>query len=121
MTTFQFMLAAVTGVETGKKIKTQTTRRNATAPRLMGRPKLPRVQRRAGRSPLRRRRIRQVKEMIYVANSAETAREPMALNATVEPMLMSERRQVMTKVIRTELRGIFQPGLTYMNCQWMLP
>ena len=36
----------------------------------------------------------------------------MALNATVEPMLIRDRRVVMRKVIRTELRGIFQPGLT---------
>jgi hypothetical protein len=36
----------------------------------------------------------------------------MALNATVEPMLIRERRVVMRKVRTTELRGIFQPGLT---------
>ena len=39
-------------------------------------------------------------------------REAMALNATVEPMLMSERRIVITKDARTELRGMSQPGLT---------
>ena len=37
----------------------------------------------------------------------------MALNATLEPMLIKERRVVMTKVIMTALRGIFQPGFTY--------
>jgi len=38
--------------------------------------------------------------------------EPMALNATLEPMLINERRAVMIKVSRTALRGMFQPGLT---------
>lgn len=57
-----------------------------------------------------------MKEMMYVPRRAETAREPMALKATVEPMLMSERRQVMTKVISTALRGMFHPGLTCVGC-----
>jgi hypothetical protein len=37
----------------------------------------------------------------------------MALKAAVDPMLIKERRQVIMKVIRTALRGIFHPGLTY--------
>ena len=37
----------------------------------------------------------------------------MALNAAVEPILIRDRRAVMVKVIRTALRGMFQPGLTY--------
>ena len=36
----------------------------------------------------------------------------MALKATDEPRLMSESRTVTRKVIMTELRGMFQPGLT---------
>ena len=40
------------------------------------------------------------------------ALELMALNAVVEPMLMSDRRQVISHVSSTALRGIFQPGLT---------
>ena len=36
----------------------------------------------------------------------------MALNATVDPMLIKARRQVMVNVIRTEFNGMFQPGLT---------
>ncbi len=54
-----------------------------------------------------------VKEMIYVPRIAETAREPMALNATVDPILMRDRRVVMVKVRRTAFKGMFQPGLTY--------
>ena len=41
-------------------MKTQTTRRNAMAARLMKMPNLPRDQRRAGRGPRRRRRTMHV-------------------------------------------------------------
>lgn len=37
----------------------------------------------------------------------------MALNATVDPMLMRDKSVVIVKVMRTEFKGIFQPGLTY--------
>ena len=37
----------------------------------------------------------------------------MALKATVEPMLMRERRIVTTRETRTALRGMFQPGVTF--------
>lgn len=37
----------------------------------------------------------------------------MALNATVDPILMRDRRVVMVKVRRTAFKGMFQPGLTY--------
>jgi len=49
---------------------------------------------------------------MYVARRAETAREPMALKATEEPMLIKDRRVVIKKVTRTAFKGIFQPGLT---------
>ena len=65
MTTFQFIVLGVTGIETGKNTKTQTTSRNNTAPMLTKIPKRPRVQRRGGSgSPRTRRMIRQVKEII---------------------------------------------------------
>lgn len=41
--------------------------------------------------------------------------EPIALKATLEPMLINERRAVMTKVRRTALSGMFQPGLTLLH------
>ena len=50
--------------------------------------------------------------MMYVPRIAETAREPIALNATVEPILIRDRSVVMVNVMRTEFRGMFQPGLT---------
>ncbi len=53
-----------------------------------------------------------VNEMIYVPRIAETAREPIALNATVEPMLIRDRSVVMVNVMRTEFKGMFHPGLT---------
>ena len=37
----------------------------------------------------------------------------MAFRATVEPMLMRERRIVTTRETRTALRGMFQPGVTF--------
>lgn len=37
----------------------------------------------------------------------------MALKAVLEPILIRERRIVMQKETRTELRGISQPGRTY--------
>ena len=44
---------------------------------------------------------------------ALTAREPMALNATVDPILIRDKSVVIVKVRRTAFNGIFQPGLTY--------
>jgi hypothetical protein len=44
---------------------------------------------------------------------AEMVRELIALRATVEPMLMRERRTVMTSEIMTALSGMFQPDLTW--------
>lgn len=113
MTTFQFIVGGVTGIETGKNTKTQTTRRNITAPTLTKMPARPRDQRLDGSGgPRIRRRIRQVKDMMYVPSKAETAREPIALNATVEPMLIKDSRAVIRKVSRTALSGMFQPGWT---------
>ena len=51
-------------------------------------------------------------EIWYEDVSAATARAAMALKATVEPMLMSERRTVKAREMSTAFRGMFQPGLT---------
>jgi hypothetical protein len=48
-----------------------------------------------------------------VPRIALTAKEPMALNATVEPMFIKLSSVVIEKVSITLLRGMFQPGLTY--------
>ena len=51
-----------------------------------------------------------------VTKYEDTRAEPLSVvsarSATLEPILMRERRMVMTRVIQTALRGIFQPGLT---------
>jgi hypothetical protein len=113
MRAFQFIVAGVTTTDVGKKAKTQTTRRNSTAPMLIARPNLPRVHRRGGSGfPTRRRLIRVLIEMMYVPRSAETANEPMALKAAEDPILISDSNAVMMKVRMTALRGIFHPGLT---------
>jgi hypothetical protein len=51
-------------------------------------------------------------EIMYVPRMATRAKDPIALKATVEPMLISERRHVIINVRRTALSGMFQPGLT---------
>lgn len=56
--------------------------------------------------------MRQTNEIMYVASSALTAREPMALNATCDPMFIRDRRVVIKNVTNTALRGMFHPGLT---------
>ena len=81
---------------------------------LIGRPQAPRDQRATGNGSLRRRlRIRHESEIMYDDNIAATLRETRAFNAIVEPMLMSERSVLMIRDTITELRGMFQPGLTY--------
>ena len=41
----------------------------------------------------------------------------MALNATVDPMLIRDKRVVIVNVMRTEFRGMFHPGLTFQTIQ----
>lgn len=53
--------------------------------------------------------------MMYVPRMAETAREPIALKATVDPILIRERSVVITNVRRTAFKGMFHPGLTYRD------
>ena len=53
--------------------------------------------------------------MAYVLRIVTSAADPMARNAVVEPMLMRDNRHVITKVARTELSGMFQPGLTVLK------
>ena len=112
MTTFQFMVAAVTGMETGKKQNTHTITSQATAPMLMKIPMMPKLHRRGGSGPLSRRRMKMLIEIMYVPRMATRAKDPIALKATVEPILINERRHVMVNVRRTALSGMFQPGLT---------
>lgn len=59
--------------------------------------------------------MRQTKEMIYDERREATPNEAIALKAAVEPMLIRERRIVMSNEIMTELTGMFQPGFTYPN------
>ena len=46
-----------------------------------------------------------------------TVSEMIWEKAAVEPMLMRERRQVIMKVMMTELSGMFHPGFTCRRCQ----
>ena len=46
---------------------------------------------------------------------APTVREAMALKATADPRLISDRRQVITNETSRALMGISQPGRTYTH------
>lgn len=51
-------------------------------------------------------------EMRYEPTSAATPSDTSALKATVEAMLIRERREPITKVTRMAFRGISHPGRT---------
>ena len=44
----------------------------------------------------------------------------MANRASVEPMLIRERRAVTTRETMTALRGMFQPGVTWIRLAYPL-
>jgi hypothetical protein len=56
--------------------------------------------------------IRHAMDIWYEEVKAATAKESIALNATVEPMLISESNTVKARDMSTALKGMFQPGLT---------
>lgn len=56
--------------------------------------------------------MRQINEMMYEERREATPNEAIALKAAVEPMLIKERRIVMTNETMTAFTGTFQPGLT---------
>ena len=51
-------------------------------------------------------------DMMYELRIAPTVSEAIALNATAEPRLMRDKRQVMTKDTMTAFNGMSQPGRT---------
>lgn len=52
--------------------------------------------------------------MMYEERRAAVPNDAMALNATVLPILMRDKRHVMQKETKTALTGISRPGLTYI-------
>lgn len=50
--------------------------------------------------------------MKYDTSTDIAPRDVMAFSATEDPMLMHERRQLMTRESRTAGKGMFQPGDT---------
>jgi hypothetical protein len=111
--TLQFIVSTVTSVVKGKKEKTNIGHKNARAPRLTARPNFPSVQRWCGSdSPRIRLRSTQPIETMYAESSDVIVSDITALRATWDPMLIIERRIVTTSDTMTELRGMFQPGVT---------
>ena len=87
---------------------------------LMGPPSFPRLQRAGGSFMPRHLLMRtQVMEMMYEEIRDAVPREAMALKATVEPMLIRERRIVMRKEINTAFNGMSHPGRTWKADQYL--
>jgi hypothetical protein len=61
--------------------------------------------------------------MMYELRIGPTVRETMALNATLLPRLIRDKRQVITKEMQTELSGMSHPGRTLViiikRAQWV--
>jgi hypothetical protein len=115
--TLQFIVATVTSVVRGKNAKTKIGERNANAPKFTAMPYFPSDQRwRGSGSPRRRFRNTHPIEMIYADNRDVMVSEMTAFSATCDPMLIIDSSTVMTRDTITELRGMFQPGVTW----WLL-
>lgn len=56
-------------------------------------------------------------EMIYAERSEVIVNEMTAFRATWEPMLIIDSRMVTARETITELRGMFQPGVTCQRGQ----
>lgn len=91
----QFIVSPSTTALPGKKENIKTRVRYSTAKMLVGAPNLPRLHRAVGSfSPRYLLMMTQAMEIMYEDMRAAVPRDAMALNATVEPMLMRDRRMV---------------------------
>lgn len=110
---FQFIAAGAGCGVVGKKVITNASMRNKTENMFKGSPKRPRENLEgSSTSPRRRFNVIQEIETIYEEIRAPVPSDVMMLKATVDPMLINERSTAMAYEIRTELRGISQPGRT---------
>lgn len=106
MAELQFIFPVCTSRVSGKKLKLNATTRNKIANVSTVLEYLPMLQRAGGRgSPRQRFRRTQEMEIMYEESSEAVPRERMALNATEDAMLMSERRQTIMKLMQSEFRG----------------
>lgn len=107
------MCSASGWLASGKNEKNQITVRKMTETTLIHMPCLPKLHRAAGKGSFRMRlMMRQTNEMMYEERREATPNEAMALKAAVEPMLIKDRRIVITNETMTAFTGTFQPGLT---------
>ena len=94
----QLAVSVVTGVLTGKQLKTMMKPAYRNAKALMGRAKRPRLQRaRGSSSPLMRLSRTQPMDIMYVDMSARRDRETIMLKASVEPRLIRQRTALPTE------------------------
>lgn len=109
----QFIVAAVTGVESAQNAKNQIGARNKRDAMLMAMPKLPSDHRRGGRGrPATRLQTRQLIVMKYDVRIETPPRELIAFRAVEEPRLMQASKELTTRETQTARSGIFQPGVT---------
>lgn len=91
---------------TGKKLNTKMTIKTRIEIESMTGVNFPMLQRAGGRGwSLHRRRRTQLIEMMYDDRRAAVPRDIMALKATDEPMLISERRDTMIRLRNKALSG----------------
>jgi len=98
----QFMVVVVGWGAPGKKLMTKASERNAIAPTLTKMPALPRSNARSRRGCFRiLRSATQHIEIRYEDSNAARPSDRIWLNATVEPMLMSENSTDVVMVKKT--------------------
>ena len=111
--TYQFMFSGVTGLARGQKLKKKSGVMNNNAAILIGKPNLPKLQRRGGSgAPYKRRHNRQPIVTKYDARIETPPNELMAFSAVDDPRLIQASSEVMTKEMSTARMGMFQPGET---------
>lgn len=110
----QFIVSGVTSLVKGKKLNVKTMARNRIDTVSTNGENFPMLQRAGGNGCFFQRLIRtHVMEMMYDVSSAAVPNDMMALKATDEPILMSERRETITRLTQRAFSGTVNLLLTY--------
>jgi hypothetical protein len=109
----QFILAGVTGIARGQKLKNQSGRQNKIEMMFNAMPKRPRDHLRGGKdSPLSPFSRTQPIVTMYDVRIETLPQESMAFKAVVDPRSMQARRELISSETNRAWSGIFQPGVT---------
>lgn len=110
MTILQFMVSGVGLLYIGKKERTIKAKTIANEKMLIASPYFPKLNTAGGNgAPVQRLQIIQPRQPRYAVSSAEVESDIMALSATEDPRLMSDRRQEITHVVIRALSGTSNP------------